>query len=264
MSSDAHLTTGHEPGVPADDTIERASVLATAERVAHCSTAMGQPVSRTDDFVAADTGQPEPMTNWAVLLRPVVDPGDPVLDRITEAFAPGRPHLLVSAWPTPDLRARGLLPVGHPPFMVRPVGPPATIPPVEGFEVTEVVDADGIAVMERVLIEGYPLPSLLPVEPGRSFDARVLGGPFRAFVGWLDGAPVTTASTTVAHGVSLVEFVATVAEGRGRGLGALVTQAAALADPSVPAVLVSSDLGRSVYERLGFLPVTRWTLWMRP
>ena len=43
----------------------------------------------------------------------------------------------------------------------------------------------------------------------------------------------------------------------------MVTQAAALADPTVPAVLIASDLGRPVYERLGFLPVSRWTLWMR-
>jgi GNAT superfamily N-acetyltransferase len=83
-------------------------------------------------------------------------------------------------------------------------------------------------------------------------------------VGVLDGEPVTTAAVTIAHGVGVIELVATLADARGRGFGALVTQAAALADPTVPAVLVASDPGRPVYERLGFLPVNRWTLWMKP
>ena len=90
----------------------------------------------------------------------------------------------------------------------------------------------------------------------------MLGGPTRFFLGWHRDAPVATASVTVAHGVALVEFVATVEGARGKGFGAMVTQAAALVDPTVPAVLIASDLGRPVYERLGFLPVSRWTLWI--
>jgi hypothetical protein len=34
--------------------------------------------------------------------------------------------------------------------------------------------------------------------------------------------------------------------------------------PALPAVLLSSDDGAGVYRRLGYLPVTRWTLWWRP
>jgi hypothetical protein len=148
--------------------------------------------------------------------------------------------------------------------MVRPVGPATPIAAVDGFSVTEVVDGPSMEVAERVLIDGYPLAELAPVEPGRCFDGRVLGGPIRFFVGWWNGTPVATAGVTVAHGVGVVELVATIAGARGRGFGAMVTQAAALADPTVPAVLIASDPGRPVYERLGFLPVNRWTLWMRP
>ena len=80
-------------------------------------------------------------------------------------------------WPTPDLTHRGLFLIGHPPFMLRPPGPATPIPDVEGFVVTEAVDGPSLEVVERVLIEGFPLPELLPVEPGRAFDARVLGRP---------------------------------------------------------------------------------------
>ena len=71
------------------DTIEQATVLATVERVAHVSTAMAQPVTRTGDFVSADTGQPAAMTNWAVLLRPILDRDDPWWTRSRAASRPG-------------------------------------------------------------------------------------------------------------------------------------------------------------------------------
>ena len=52
--------------------------------------------------------------------------------------------------------------------------------------------------------------------------------------------------------------------GGGRGIGAAVTHAATVADPASPAVLIASDAGVGVYRGLGYLPVTRWTLWFRP
>ena len=75
---------------------------------------------------------------------------------------------------------------------------------------------------------------------------------------------VTTAMTHVSHGVNLVENVATMPEGRGRGYRAAVTWAATLAEPDLPAVLFASDDGRPVYERIGYVPVEPWTAWLRP
>ena len=43
-----------------------------------------------------------------------------------------------------------------------------------------------------------------------------------------------------------------------------MTWAATLADPDQPAVLVASDDGRPVYERMGYLAIERWTAWLRP
>jgi hypothetical protein len=246
------------------DTLEQATLLATATRVAHVSESMGQPVTSTDDFVAADTGLPAAFANWALPRRPIAGADDPLLDEIAACYPADRPYVIAGPWPTADLTPRGLVLVGHPPFMLRPVGGPVPIPEVDGFEVTEVVDGPSMEVAERLLIDGYPMPELAPMEPGRCFDARVLGGPVRFFVGRWNGTPVATAGVTVAHGVGVVEFVATLADARGHGFGAMVTQAAGLADPTVPATLIASDLGRPVYERLGFLPVNRWTMWMKP
>ena len=64
-------------------------------------------------------------------------------------------------------------------------------------------------------------------------------------------------------GIALVEFVATLPGAAGEGLRGDGHQAAALTDPTRPAFLIASDLGRPVYERLGLLATSRWTLWIR-
>ena len=85
----------------------------------------------------------------------------------------------------------------------------------------------------------------------------------RFFVGYHDGLPVATSATTLAAGVNLVGLVSVRSELRGHGFGAAITEAASVADPSLPATLVASDLGRPVYERLGYTAYDRITLWYR-
>jgi hypothetical protein len=85
---------------------------------------------------------------------------------------------------------------------------------------------------------------------------------WRGWLARLDGEPVATAAGRTAHGVNLVEIVATLERARGRGIGAAVTWAATLADPTLPAVLVASDLGRPVYTRMGYFTLSRGTVWL--
>ena len=47
----------------------------------------------------------------------------------------------------------------------------------------------------------------------------------------------------------------------GTAIGAAITWAATLADPTKPAVLIASDPGQPVYERMGYLRVMRLTMW---
>lgn len=65
-------------------------------------------------------------------------------------------------------------------------------------------------------------------------------------------------------GLTLVEYVAVLPQGRGQGAGAAVTWAATLSEPEQPAVLIASDDGRPVYERMGYRAIERWTAWLRP
>jgi GNAT superfamily N-acetyltransferase len=108
------------------------------------------------------------------------------------------------------------------------------------------------------------MPELEPVKPGDLLGPTLLQPDTRVWLAWLDGQPAAVAAAHRQAGVTLVEYVATLPAARGRGAGAAVTWAATLADPAAPAVLIASDEGRPVYERLGYIAVERWTVWLRP
>ena len=196
---------------------------------------------------------------WAILLQPLTEESAAgVIERLRGSFS--GTHCIFSAWPTPDLRAYGYGLIGHPPFMVRPQGGAAPVRPPE-LDVEEVTDAASMEQYERVLVEGYPVPELQPYEAGRLFDERLLGGIARVWVGSVDGRPVAGSMAINSRGLIAVEFVATLPAARGRGYGAALTATAALSSSDLPAALIASDDGRGIYQRLGFLPISRFTLW---
>jgi hypothetical protein len=232
----------------------------------HPVRAMGRRSQRWDDAWAADAASPCVFLNSATLLHPLAAADAPALAARLSAFYDadaGGPWLLWSAWPTPDLTPHGFVLAGRPPLMVRPPVAAATALPPE-LRIEEARGATALGDYERVLIEGYPVPELQPIQAGSAYDARVLGGPFRAWVGYLDGRAVTGAVSHTSAGVVGIYAVATLAEARGKSYGAAVTYAATQANPALPAMLQASDLGRPVYERIGFEYISDFTLWLKP
>lgn len=233
------------------------------DRILHHAGATGRPHRHDDDLVVAWLGDGGMFINAGVVLSAPAD-WDDLLTRVAGIVPDTAPATLISPFDTPDLTAQGWHLIGHPPLMARLPGaakPPAM--PAE-LRIHEVVDQSMLEVFERTLVDGYPMPDMQPYRWGMFYDERVLGGPTRLWLGFVDGDPVATAAAHVAGGVNNVEMIATLDGWRGRGYGAKLTWAATTADPSLPAILIASDLGRPVYERLGYAALTRWTMWLRP
>lgn len=132
-------------------------------------------------------------------------------------------------------------------------------PPVPGLEIRRVADASSFGAFLDVVA-----PILSPSEAFTTFfaeGARRIGfGPDadeQHLLGLLDGTPVATTSLLLAGGAAGIYNVATVEAARRRGIGAAITAAAvrAGADRGMRvATLQASDMGRPVYEALGFRP----------
>jgi GNAT superfamily N-acetyltransferase len=262
------LETGWEASTPPADTILRRAVLALAEEREQTALGQGGRAVRSERLSLADAGSPSPFLNNAVLLRPLAAPGGECLLEEAEGFyadGTGGPWMLFSPWPTPDLAGRGWELVGHPPLMLRPPGGAAPAIPPE-LEIRRVTEARGLAAFEATLAEGYPLAELQPLRRGRLYHPDALtGGRLRCWVGWVDGRPVSVAASWVTGGVVDVAWVATLSRARRRGYGAALTwQAARDLRGGLPAVLLASDDGRPVYQRMGFLPLLRFTVWLHP
>jgi len=235
---------------------------ATADRVLAAARAMGRPHRHDGDLAVAWQADRGVFTNCAVVMHSP-DDWDDLLARIADVVPTGRPVSLVSAATTADLAGRGWHLVGHPPLMARAAGGEGPPCPAE-LTIAEAVDEAALEVFERTLVDSYPDPTLQPYAWGSLLDGRALGGATHFSTGFVAGRPVATAVGHVAAGVNLVEMVATAADARGRGYGAALTWAATTVEPTLPAVLIASDLGRPVYEALGYHAVSRWTFWHRP
>jgi hypothetical protein len=259
-----HLPDGWDANLPAADNLVKEYVLGYADLMEAIAAALGWPAVRTDRFVAIDAGTPFSWQNCVVPLRPFGS--DEVGDVIGEAEAffrarEGGPFLLWGGFPIPDLSERGWGLMGHPPLMLRPAG--GDLPPVPGgLEITPVRTVDELEEFTTTLVEAFPVPELAGLPLGGYGPALLDVDGWNLWVGRIDGRAVATAAAWVRGGLVDVEWISARPETRGRGVGAAVTWAATMADPTRPAMLIASDLGQPVYERMGYLRLTRFTLWV--
>lgn len=161
------------------------------------------------------------------------------------------------AWLGDRLVAHGLALDGIAPALAVSLDGWLAPPRPDGLSVEVVADAAAFHDAMDVMFEGFEMPP--EVQP--LFEERFRGysvGPGltqRTYVARLEGRPVATSLGSVLDGIVAIYNVATVPAARRRGAGAAVT-AAAMADAQVDgarwAILETSEMGRSVYERLGF------------
>ncbi len=180
-SDDEQLATGWGAHEPIDDSVLRRFVFNHADVLRAMASGPTARHASDDDVALVDSGGPVPYNNMAMLLRPVTDAHDPVLDRVRDFYADtgraGRVALLLSVWPLPDLGPRGWQLGGHPMFVVRPPGP-VTATTRNGVEVRDVITVDDLQALEQLAVEGYPLDEARGEPPGSLFPdaaARLRG-----------------------------------------------------------------------------------------
>jgi hypothetical protein len=263
------METGWLPTTPVSDSYLRRFLWNWADACAATARAFSGHVLDTDSLRLADAGLPVVFSNCATLTQPLTaETAAETMAQINAFYGfddPGRTGevLLVSAWPTGDLQPQGWSLMGHPPVHLLPPGVSARKPPPE-LRIERVTSAALLHIWEQTVSLGYPLEGLENAPAGTLASPALLQEPhYGAWVGFVEDRPVAASSAWADHGVVHVTLVATVPEQRRKGYGEALTWVASRLDPSLPAMLLSSDDGRPVYERMGYVPLQRMTLWYR-
>jgi hypothetical protein len=89
----------------------------------------------------------------------------------------------------------------------------------------------------------------------------LLGSAVRNWIGYLDGNPIAVAASHAAHGVVNLCLAATRSAARRHGAWRTLVAARRAKTPDLPAVAFTSDHSRPGFLRMGFLPITHFTLW---
>jgi GNAT superfamily N-acetyltransferase len=265
--SDDMPADGYGPKSVAGDTVFNDFIRGESVSATALAEARGERTYRDPGrLTMTDAGSPLPFSNLVVIERP--PRADEIAALVTEIKAfyggtPGGPALVKSLFPLPDLSAHGCLLMGHPPLMLRaPI--PLPTPPAD-LEIVAVSDARTSSDYEEALVLGYPAPMLQPFRAGCFLSSGSLDAPgWRHFVGYADGRAVAAGSCFVDDQVLRVENIAVMSDTRGRGFGAAITAATIAVNLDVAATLIASDLGRPIYERLGFRALHRATYWLVP
>ena len=259
---DHPLETGWLPGTPLGDTVVRRFLRNQIQLNDVIAAARSGRSRHTDDVAMSEAGAVTAFLNQAVLQRPLAGVADPVLDEI-EAFY-RHSCVLVSAWPTPELSSRGWQLVGHPTFVIRAAMPAPSCPDplANGVVVRTVSTAADLATFEVILTDGYPLA---PPDDGRpTMVSDLLDTDVTLRLAIVDGRPAAVGASHVAAGVVNLCMAATLPAARRRGAWAALAARRIADDATLPAAAITSDDSRPGFERMGFLPITRFTLWTRP
>ena len=169
----------------------------------------------------------------------------------------------------PDLARAGWVAAGQgtvtPGMVAFPIDHMATIAPdLEGFEIRRVTDPRGIEDHRAVVTEGFGVARSVAVG---TTDLGLLDvRDAMIYVGYAGGLPVTSGLGWRSGRTIGVYAISTVPAARHRGYGEAMTArvvADGIAAGCDVAALQASELGRPIYERLGFRVDVRYRAYVR-
>ena len=198
-----------------------------------------------------------------ILRRSVVDGADRTsLDRLVDSSS--RPICVEDPFASIDLRAQGLAPGSLSVMRAGPLTADA-IPTVDRPDilVRRVRGRRQLLEVDRIVVDGFPLATYQPYEPGRMLPIGLLKMPHvSVFVAELLGEPAGACLTvTDEHGVGGVYWVTVLPAHRSAGIGRALMLAAMRDLVGMPMILSATAQGEPLYRGLGFETSLVSTYW---
>jgi ribosomal protein S18 acetylase RimI-like enzyme len=230
-------------------------------------TAVSGEVAERDGVRAVVTGVPVPWLNVVFVVRPPHEPYSALRRAVELMDARGVPFVVrirEGLHPESERAAAelGLRPSDPVPGMIRGDARVDTPLPA-GLEVRRVTEA-GMDDFLHVNVVGFSIPEDIARQMMTPAVLGVIGA--EAYTGYIDGLPVASSALIASHRVAGVYNVATLPDYRRRGLGAAMTLHAVRRGAEqgcVMASLQASEMGRPVYEGIGFRVAAWYQTWMR-
>ncbi|MFF7989768.1 GNAT family N-acetyltransferase [Kitasatospora xanthocidica] len=214
----------------------------------------GHEVIRRRGFLAVDGDE---RAGLRVLIQePDLDPGE--LAELSELvrWAAGQVYV-EDPFSSTDLNHLGMR-NWQMPIMLRLPGPVAE----PALDVVRVRRPEDLQTAERVVIEGFELDGFEPYRPGELFPTALIEQPgVDVFIASIDGETAGACVSVLDDGVGSHYWVATSSAFRSRGVGRAVMLGALAHLADLPATLTASQLGRPLYESLGYTVATPSTWW---
>jgi GNAT superfamily N-acetyltransferase len=229
-------------------------------------TTPGGRIEEQDGLVLVDCLASDSMGNVAVVTAPPEDPRQ-AIEKAKAFFAANRRPWTLFAFPQAShgleraavehgLREEGRFPG----LLLDPI--PATVPaPPEGVEVHRVDTVEELQVFERTASRAYEVHS------GPVYGGWLTYPGFSFHLAYSDGEPVATATLVVSHGIAGIVYVGSVPESRGRGFARAAVWSAieyGRQQGARASALWATPMGRGMYERMGFQPLTEYRIWSPP
>ncbi|HEX7263375.1 MAG TPA: GNAT family N-acetyltransferase [Candidatus Dormibacteraeota bacterium] len=222
--------------------------------------------ARWDDAWAADSGLPTRVFNRVTILRRLNSSAAPELaERINKFYGVnpnGGEYLVNDPWATLRLEPHGFERWWSLPFMFRPAGGAPS--QISDLEIRKVRSGRDLEAFVHTLVEGFAIAELENLPASSIMNKKVLDdGAMQCWVGIAEGRAIGTSVAYLSDGVVGVYLISVVPAMRRHGFGETLTWKATLADHTAPSTLQSSELGRPVYERMGYITALECATWLK-
>ena len=228
----------------------------------------GAEVRIGDGLHIVRSGMPVPWLNIAFVTRPLRDARAQIAAAIAYFDGHGLPFIVRMREGIDPAVDEAALPLGisyHdsvPGLVLAQLSDVPALP--DRLEVRTATDPDELQRHAHLIAASFEMPLAL----ARNFlSVRLLDAPDTEFyVGYVDGKPAACSALVVSHGVAGVYNVGCAPEYRRQGFGEAMTWHAVRRGAEIGCAMASlqaSEMGRQIYERMGFRLVAQYRTFIR-